>query len=58
MNRYNIQFDLAYLINTADLQSQLQNSLSFSAGIPIQFKSKEAAAREAIENETISSENP
>lgn len=58
VNRYNIQFDLAYLINTADLQSQLQNSLSFSAGIPIQFKSKDAAAREAIENETISSENP
>ena len=58
VNRYNIQFDLAYLINTADLQSQLQNSLSFSAGIPIQFKSKEEAAIEAIENETTSVENP
>lgn len=58
VNRYNIQFDLAYLINTADLQSQLQNSLSFSAGIPIQFKSKEEAAIEAIENETTTSENP
>jgi len=35
----------------------LQNSLSFFAGIPIQFKSKEAAAIEAIESETTGSEN-
>lgn len=56
--KYNIHFDLAYLINTSNLQSQLQNSLSFSAGIPIQFKSKEDAALEAIENETTSAETP
>lgn len=52
----NMQFDLAYRINTADFENQLQNTISLSAGIPLNFKSAEEAELEAIENQSTTTD--
>lgn len=45
------------MINISDFQNQLQNSLSFSAGIPLRFKTAEEAELEALESVGPTAEN-